>query len=256
MKLAVCTSIYKGCDLHEALDGIEKAGFKNIEIAAMNGWCEHIDADMSDSKLGDIKELIASKGLSCVAISAHENMLADKGKQRLLRNIAMAEKMEVKYLITVPGEGDYDDRIDILKEADELLKKNGIKLLLEPHAEFATVEKIMKVIDDAATSNVAINFDTANGCFFAGVEPVREYKLASSYISYMHIKDKIGGKEEWNFPPVGQGDLPIKAIIEEALEGGYDGFFSVEIEFTPDVVRSFDNAQNAVEQSFKYISIL
>ena len=53
----------------------------------------------------------------------------------------------------------------------------------------------------------------------------------------MHLKDKRGGKGDWDFPAPGDGTIDFAGILGLLEAGGYDGPLSVEIEFQGTVAR-------------------
>ena len=40
------TNSYHGFTLKQALEGISKAGFKNVELTAVRGWTEHLTSEI------------------------------------------------------------------------------------------------------------------------------------------------------------------------------------------------------------------
>ena len=46
----------------------------------------------------------------------------------------------------------------------------------------------------------------------------------------MHIKDHFRLPEGTRLVGTGQGEIPLRAIVESLLEDGYDGYFSLEWE--------------------------
>ena len=46
---AVNTNTYHGFTVDDALEGIARAGFRYVEIAAVRNWTEHIMPDMPDA---------------------------------------------------------------------------------------------------------------------------------------------------------------------------------------------------------------
>jgi sugar phosphate isomerase/epimerase len=48
----------------------------------------------------------------------------------------------------------------------------------------------------------------------------------------VHLKDKRGGKGVLDFPPLGEGELDIPAMLGDLKDAGFSGPVSMEIEFT------------------------
>jgi L-ribulose-5-phosphate 3-epimerase len=93
--------------------------------------------------------------------------------------------------------------------------------------------------------------------------PTEDIKTCASGVKYIHLKDKKGAQKEWNFPGVGNGDLPLKAFMDYMDLQGYTGPYSVEIEFTQDFCMrdkdrpgDIDIADKQMADSFLYLKSL
>ena len=61
-QLTINSNTYHGFSLEDAVKGASKAGFKQIELAAVKNHTAHILPDMSPEQLNDIKALLGSTG--------------------------------------------------------------------------------------------------------------------------------------------------------------------------------------------------
>jgi L-ribulose-5-phosphate 3-epimerase UlaE len=59
--------------------------------------------------------------------------------------------------------------------------------------------------------------------YWQGVDPLAEIEGLAPYIRHVHLKDKIGGKGEYNFPPLGEGDIDWAAILNALVTVGFRG---------------------------------
>jgi sugar phosphate isomerase/epimerase len=110
---------------------------------------------------------------------------------------------------------------------------------------------------------VAINYDTANVYYFGGKIPTDDIKICASGVKYVHLKDKKGEQKEWNFPGVGNGELPLADFMDYMDAQGYTGPYSVEIEYTQDYCMrdkdqpgDIDRADKEMADSFAYLKSL
>ncbi len=79
----------------------------------------------------------------------------------------------------------------------------------------------------AAGNAAAVVFDSGT----INLADADDIVLAAPYLAHVHLKDKAGENQEWNFPGVGEGYIDFAAVLA-LLEGvGYTAPFSVEIEF-------------------------
>ena len=56
------------------------------------------------------------------------------------------------------------------------------------------------------------------------------YKALSRHVVHVHTKDAKGDPEDFEFPPLGQGDVDFDGLLAAMTAAGYDGYISVEYE--------------------------
>lgn len=256
--IAATTAIYKDYTLDEALRGIAAAGYTYVELAAMPGWCEHISPTMDEAARERVKDMLRALKLTPVAVAAHCNFLERDALDGLLATLTLAKAFGCGIVSTSPGAGPADapQRDAALRELDAACKAQGLLLALEPHGELGSGQALKTLIERLQTRHVKINFDTANVLFFAGENPLADLKGALGELAHLHCKDKIGGQGEWNFPPVGKGELPFAAMLDVLKGSDYDGYLCVEIEYTPDAVLTLDALNADVEYSLAQLRAL
>jgi sugar phosphate isomerase/epimerase len=96
--------------------------------------------------------------------------------------------------------------------------------------------------------------------FYGGKKPEEEIKTCVDYVKYVHLKDKIGYDNTWNFPAVGQGELKLLEFMEYLDKYGYKGPYSIEIEYTeaftmnPKKEGDLAIANKAVKDTYAYLA--
>jgi len=256
MNIAACSSIYKDFTLQQALSGIAGAGYRFVEIAAMPGWCEHLDPHKPET-IAALKKALEETGLKLAAISAHCDFLDAPQRKKLMDTIILSHDLGCGIVVTSPGAGGDDlrhKRIQALSEIDACCANHGIKLALEPHGEMGGGALLCGLIQEADTKCVFINYDTANVIFFRGLDPIEDIKATEGYLSHVHYKDKRGPQGVWDFPPLGKGELDFSEITSYLKRAGYDGCISVEIEFTPEAEHTYDELNAAVKDSLEHLN--
>lgn len=241
--------------MRQALDAIVAAGCSYVEVAAMPGWCEHVDPH-NEQSVEALASALKETGLELAAISAHCDFLEAEPRGKLLDTIALAKKLGCGLVVTSPGAGGAErlgDRINALRELDACCAENGVGLALEPHGELGGGALLSELIESAGTERISINYDTANVIFFQALDPLDDIKAAREHLSHVHFKDKRGPKGVWDFPPVGDGELDFSAIVDYLRSIGFDGYISVEIEFTPDASNTYGELEKAVKDSLAHL---
>jgi sugar phosphate isomerase/epimerase len=60
------------------------------------------------------------------------------------------------------------------------------------------------------------------------------YTAMKNYITHTHFKDHVrgtpGDERTYKLVRIGEGQIPIKAIVKQLLADGYKGYFSLEWE--------------------------
>lgn len=262
-QLALNSNTYRGFSLEEAVKGASEAGFKKIELAAVE-HTPHVLPDMSERELEEIKVLLNRFGMTCVGIGAHSNLMTEEGIENLWKSIDLAEYFASPYLITSTGEAHGDK--DVIEE-EEVLQKNlqpilkkceekNVTLAIETHGNnYATGHSLMNLVEFSGNHST-INYDTANVIFYGGVMPYEDLRISIEHVGFIHLKDKLGPHAEWNFPAVGDGDIDFRKIFHILEEGNFKGPISVEIEFTPDGPEDLEEVNESVRRSFHYLKKL
>ena len=265
------TNSYHGFTFEQALAGIAAAGFKYAELTAVKGWTEHLRADMTDSELDEAKALMAKYGIEGVALSGHCNLFDEDRLNDFRDNIELAAKMGCKYIVTSTGEAHFGEEeamnddilVDNIKSLIPALEKFDITLVMELHGVYCKGEDMARVTRAVGSPYVGVNYDTANVLYFGDTSCIDDIKTCVDQVKYVHLKDKIGGKEHWHFPGTGNGELPLKEFMEYMDANNYTGPYSIEIEYTEDYCMrdkdqpgDIDIANKEMSDAWKYLHSL
>lgn len=266
--VSVSTNTYHGFTLEEALRGISAAGYTHVELTGVAGWTEHVHAKMSDAELRDVKALMDAYGLKPIGLSGHCNLMDSDRLADFMANIELAGKLGCKYIVSSTGEAhnskneNTKDELLVanLKKVLPLCEKSGVMLVLEIHGEHATGAQLRKIVDMVGSPHLGINYDTANVVFYGKKMPDEDVKDCAKQVAYVHLKDKGGAPDAWDFPAPGKGWLKLEDTLKYLDSQGFDGPISVEIEFTQEFTMRKKNPEDlpvvdaAVADAYKYLS--
>ncbi|NLJ70312.1 MAG: sugar phosphate isomerase/epimerase [Clostridiaceae bacterium] len=264
---AVSTNTYHGFSVDEALTGISNAGFSFVELAAVRNWTEHVMPEMSAAEIEQVKKQLSQLNLSCLAVSGHCNLTDKERLNDFRRNMKLANDLGAKYIISSTGEAHFgedeqftdDVLINNIKDLLPDLEKYDLQLGIEVHGEYGTGEDVARIVKGVGSERVGINFDTANVVFYGNVDPVSDLNACLEYVNFIHLKDKIGFDNVWNFPAVGSGELPLVKILQIVDSVSKEIPVSIEIEFTEDftmrdkIAGEVDVVNKSVQDSFAYL---
>ena len=109
------------------------------------------------------------------------------------------------------------------------------------------------IVRRVGSDRVKINYDTANVIFYGGVDPVADLRACVSDVAYLHLKDKAGAADVWDFPALGKGWVDFPGIFRTLEEAGDTSPLSIEIEFTQAGPRDLAEIDQAVQDSADYL---
>ncbi|MGD1816033.1 MAG: sugar phosphate isomerase/epimerase family protein [Pleomorphochaeta sp.] len=263
--ILVNTNTFHGFTIEEALPLIKKAGFKYIELTATKGWTEHVFPNQSFEYLSKIKALIEELGLTVIGFSGHTSLMDQNRLKDFILNMELANFFNAKYIVSSIGEAHIkndntssnNQLIENLKYLIPYLKKYNLELALETHGtEFADGESLNKIVNAVNSDLIKINLDTANVLFYGNKLPEDDLLTCVDNVSYMHIKDKGGKTNEWNFPAIGKGYINFEKIFDILNKKSNNCPLSIEIEFTEKGVSDITEVYQALKDSYETLEKL
>jgi sugar phosphate isomerase/epimerase len=262
--VAVNSNCYHGYSIEDAIESISANGFHAIELTATKGWTEHVFPSMSFNALLTIKNKLKDADLTPIAMSGHTNLMDEDRLPDFVANINLAAFYDCQYIVSSIGEAHLEDKAvtsnekaaENIRQLVPYLRDHGLTLVLENHGEHGTGKIIKEIVNLVDSPRVLINYDTANVIYYADLDPVKDIPSCVDKIGFMHIKDKIGGPKEWNFPALGKGRVDFPWIFELLDKAGNNCPLSIEIEFTESGPKNLTEIDQAVGDSYKYLADL
>lgn len=228
-----------GKPLEELLQGVRAAGIEAVEIN-MTYLCEHQET----------YALLQEAGLRVSCVYEFYEMEQKEEKEKAQKHIDTARKAGADKILVVPGFFS-DEEAKIMKEcmpdydrtADFLDKNEKALRMLEGLSEIVTrgnnagIQVTVEDFDDSKSpvssvnglkwflshiSDLKVTFDTGN--FIIHDESVPgAWETLKERVVHVHCKDRK------NEPvAVGDGYIPMKAVLNKMKEYGYNGYFAIE----------------------------
>jgi L-ribulose-5-phosphate 3-epimerase len=225
---------FKPYSLEEALRGLAEAGFENVEIGAVKGFLEHLDPDAP--QVDDARRLLDRYGLRCVSMSGHAPLHEKLGRTRLRNVLRAGKELGIGVLNTFTGDAESAEERERFVEGARALADEaqaaGIRLCIETDSNLLpTAEAGLELLAEIGRDWIQINYDPGNVVYYTGARPEDDIKHGLGRIGHVHLKDKRGGKDVLDFPPLGEGELDIPGILRDLKGVGFSGPVSMEIEF-------------------------
>lgn len=250
------TIVFAPYDVDRALEGLAAAGYRACEIGAVKGWFEHIDPDAaSDADVARVAAKLAALGLRPVSLSGHTQLQTAEGKARFGRAIDIAAALGMSVVNTFTGdaatEAEREAFVENVADLCDRAAAHGLKIGMETDSNMLPTARdglaILDRIDRPDT--LGFNYDPGNVVYYAGADPIEDIALALPRMVHLHLKDKVGGKGVFNFPPPGEGELDLPRLLELAAEAGYAGPISAEVEFDEAGWPAYDACLDAARRS-------
>ena len=212
---------------------------------------------------GSGKSTIGSciNGLIPFAMSGHTNLMDTARIGDFVDNIRLAHFFGCEYIVSSIGEAHLEDKAvapnevvaEHIKGIVPYLEKYDMKLVLEIHGDHGTGAILKDICNLVGSERVLINYDTANAIFYGDVDVPKDLAGCLDKVGYVHLKEKAGGRQEWNFPALGKGYVDFPEIFKMMDEADNLSPYSIEIEFTQSGAKDLEEINRAVMDSAAYL---
>ncbi len=138
---------------------------------------------------------------------------------------------EKKFHIDIEPDFDWDllwtTFVSTIKACTERAKAHGLKFSIENHTHtfLPDTGSLLRLWDAIPDPALGVNLDAGWIQLEREYPPVAIYKL-KGHVMNLHMRDIDGLMH--SFPPIGQGVMDFKAIIDALQKTGYRGFVSLE----------------------------
>lgn len=240
-----------GEPLPEVFTVASEMGFNGVEI----DWSDPAQAAeggiLEAARRADIQQAADLAGVEICSVAAHflnRGGLAspDPERQRfgvdaVRTGIELCRDVGAGVLL-VPFFGDGEIEGDAgaatlvghLRQLAPVAEAAGVTLAIEHALRGAEAASLLKAV---GSTYVGDYFDMAN-CMSIGYDPLQEIDELKGHIAQVHAKEYdgrelTGPRAPRSYPglntcPLGQGQVPIKAVLSALRDGGYDGFVVLE----------------------------
>ena len=149
---------------------------------------------------------------------------------------------------------DYTGIVKVLKELCAYGAEKNVEIWIETHNEFATGKVLKGLLKDVACTNLKIIWDI--------IHPIEDgetfeetWEMIGDSITHIHIKDGYDRKDpiwhDYYYTLLGEGELPVKEILNLLVEKEYQGFVSFEWESKwREELKDMDNSLDWVLKQF------
>ena len=230
--------------LDTAIDKVAAAGYDAIELNA-EGLHVHVSPGLSGEERKRLKLRAADAGLAISAVAAHANMVEPDTERRrdnlayVLGCIDLAADVgaPVAHLLSgnlspgVPSDDAWAWLVQGVARCIERGQATGVRVGFEPVVNqfVCNVAGLWELMRTLEPLTLYVNFDPSHYQVH-GDDPVAAVRTFGARTVHVHVKDAMGTPGNFQFPPLGQGDVDFQGVIAALNETKYQGFLSVEHE--------------------------
>jgi sugar phosphate isomerase/epimerase len=238
-RLAFSTLAFPGTTLARAASLGREYGYQGIELRLIDG--ELIDPSMPASARNAVRRTVAAVGLPIVAVDSSIRLTDTDPGPDISRFLTLASEWECP-LVRVFGGALSDDpqvRFEqlagaarVLEASIPLAERAGVAIGLETHDAFSSAAVVAEVLAMVDSKWVGAVWDSHHP-YRMGESPSEVYDLIGQRVLLAQVKDARRAPERadgWQLTLLGQGEVPVREMLDRLDRGGYQGWISVEWE--------------------------
>lgn len=244
MKLSFTTLGCPGWTLRQIIENAAQMGYAAVDF---RGLLDEIDISRRPeftTGLDETRRLIADHGLvvSGIATSARYAVVdpAERAKQfdETQRNMELAARLDAHVLRVYGGrvpdgytvETIMPILVDNLRAIADQAAAYDVTLALETHDAWTDSTVFRRLMDQTAHPRVRVLWDLHHPYRANGEDPVLTYNNLAPYTVSTHVKDSIPTADGHQYVLLGEGDVPLKKMLDMLVAGGYKGYAILEWE--------------------------
>ncbi|WP_449462062.1 sugar phosphate isomerase/epimerase [Tardisphaera miroshnichenkoae] len=227
MELAFSSLAYPELDLAGVVSRVKSLGYDALELRVADDG-KHIKPSYPLSA-DDAKAL---KSVRVVDLAAYARFSSDQAQnekaQQLTETLSeIASDLGVRGIRVYVADAD-EKAARALDESAKIADRYDVKIMVETHdpvlSKLGNLQAFLQKSREAW-----VLYDPAN-MTYAGEKHEKVFPLIKGRIAHVHLKDFVLSGEKRVFCRPGMGVVPMKGIVRDLKDSGYDGALSVEWE--------------------------
>lgn len=233
IQLGVNSVLFQSFSFAEAARSIAHCGYDGVEIAAIQGMCEHLDLNRWKEQKEELQAIVQENGLRFLSME-----VASLNEERLLLAFEAAAGIGIPIVNVGPGgkSGDQEDlnsSIETLARLSEKAASYGVTLCVKAHvgSSIYNTPTTLQAIKAISSSAFGIDMDPSH-IHRSGENAEEALPAVLSQVKHIHIRD-CKGREQGPGPialqACGRGDIDLSGYCQAMVEGGYNGPVVLEV---------------------------
>ncbi|MBP1993341.1 sugar phosphate isomerase/epimerase family protein [Paenibacillus eucommiae] len=257
IKLGVNSVLFKEFDFATAAKQIALCGYDGVEIAAIQGMCEHLDLRRWKEQKNELQSIVSENGLEFLSTE-----VASLSEERLLPAFEAAAEIGIPIVNVGPGgksdsEEDLQASIESLAKMAERAASYGITLCVKAHvgSSIYHTPSTLRAMQEITSQAFGIDMDPSH-IHRAGENAEEALPAVLSRVKHVHIRDCKGraqGPGPIGLQACGRGDIDLFEYCKAMVDGGYSGPVVLEV-IGAGPGHSLDQVSIVAAESYGYLN--
>jgi sugar phosphate isomerase/epimerase len=260
MRLAFSTLAFPETPLATALSLGHSWGYDGVELRLIDG--ELIDPSMPASAAYAVRRTASLASLPIVAVDSSIRLTGEDAGPDLRKFLELASDWESP-LVRVfggtlsaeatPRRAELAAAAKVLEAAIPVAQRLGVRIGVETHDAFSASSVVAELLALVDSPWIGAVWDSHHP-HRMGERPAEVQANLAGRILLAQVKDARRAQDRdggWQLVPLGEGEVPVREMVERLLAGGYRGWISVEWEkrWHPEIA----GAQTALPQHLELL---
>lgn len=207
----------------------------------------HMSPQSGAEERSRVRKHAERAGVAIAALNAHTNLIhaVPEVRQANLKFVEgaleLASDLGARYVVFGGGRKEFYGResqfwewlVAALWHLIAHASRLGVILAVEagssPGSLLHNLSRMRYLLSHDGLENLGVLFDSGH-YFVRGDSVIEAYRALSQRVVHVHAKDAKGNVEDYEFPPLGQGDVDIDGLLGAMAAASYDGYISIEYE--------------------------
>ena len=234
MKLSFSTKGWHDSTFEDFCDVAESMRFGGIELHNIaNKLFTDKDGAFHDYSAASTLRLLYEKNLSipCIDTICDVSSEAEAGaaETEAARCFEIAQFLHIPF-VRLKSRSEGDSAVECTREfitrVLPMAEEMGVTLLLETSGPFKDTEILRDTLDGFASDNLAALWNLSEA-YAHEKNPEIIIKNLGAYVRHVHFNDATFGEDGLEYCLAGEGELPVKDIMNALRSVNYDGFISL-----------------------------
>lgn len=233
----------------DAIRTVADLGYCGIELNMETAphFEPHVLPTLSAARRCAIAEELARCELRISSLSAHVDLCGLEPQRQQIGHAFVAGALElaadlgadIVHIYSGTSASPTDDArcwqvfVESLSVLLQTANQFGVRLAVEavafPRFLVWNLNTLLQLLDRIGRDDLYVNFDPSH-FLIAGDSVSAAFEKLSDRIVHVHAKDARGHREDFEFPPVGEGKVDWRDLAKAMAKTRYEGFLSVEYE--------------------------